>query len=128
MELKILYYYGFPITSLTEHTVLKSTNQYHPNTKSSLEYIKDRPSPLYSSVFTYSPLVNLLNRFLLLNTIFMQTTLKFTLIVTNHPIFTFKHVSLLLITGSPITIYHLTLIRIFHLQIPFPPQYSHKCT
>ena len=42
----------------------------------------------------------------------MQTTLRFTLIFTNHPIFTFKHVSLLLITGSRITIYYLTSIRL----------------
>ena len=51
----------------------------------------------------------------------MQTTLKFTLIVTNHHniiIFTFKHVSLLLITGSPITIYHLTPIRLIHFSLP----------
>ena len=110
-DLNILYFYGFPITSLTEHRVLKLTNQYHPMAKSSLEYFEDRPYPLYSSVFTYFPLVNLLNIFLPLNTIFMQTTLKFTQIVTNHIIFTFKHVSLLLITGSPITIYYLTPIR-----------------
>ena len=41
----------------------------------------------------------------------MQTTLKFTPIVTNHPIYTFNRVSLLSITGSPKTIYYLTPIR-----------------
>ena len=33
-------------------TVLKLTNQYHPNAKSYLEYLNDRHSPIYSSVFT----------------------------------------------------------------------------
>ena len=33
--------------------------------------------------------------------------MKFTPSVTNHPIFTFNHLSLLSITGSPITIYYL---------------------
>ena len=46
------------ITSLTEHTVLKVTNHYHDSAhkrKVILKYLKDRPSPLYSSVFTYYP-------------------------------------------------------------------------
>ena len=83
-----------------------------------MEYLKDRTSPLYSSVSTYSLLANLLNRFLPSNTIFLQTTLKFTLIVTNHPIFTLNHVSLLSITGSPITIYYLTPIILMNFVPP----------
>ena len=42
----------------------------------------------------------------------MQTTLKFTPIVTTHPIFTFNHFSLLSLNGSPTTIYYLTQIRV----------------
>ena len=88
--MKILYYSGLPITSLTAPIAIKLTNHYHPNAKSSWDYLKDRPYLLYSSVFTYSPLANLLNPFLPSNTIFMQKKLKFTPIVTNYLIFTFQ--------------------------------------
>ena len=58
MDFNKLYYSGFPITSLTEHRVLKLTNHYH--TKSYLVYLKDLSLPLNFSVFTYSLLANLL--------------------------------------------------------------------
>ena len=48
----------------------------------------------------------------------MQTTLKFTPIFTNHPIFIFNHVSLLSITGSPTTIYYLTPIVLMNFSPP----------
>ena len=130
MDLKILYYYGFPITSLTEHTLLKLTNQYHPNAKSSLEYLPQGSSlsPILICIYLL-PLSKLIKSF---------PTVKYNIYAEDIEIHADCHqssnihlqayISLLLLTGSPRTIYYLIPIRLLlFLQLStskFPSHYN----